>query len=132
MKSNNKISDFLYYKNVKCDLHYCSIAKVRRLNHSFDFVLIKSCFIIDIEFFFLIVYKDLELFFLIIYRSHELFFVLYYNDNLDLFFNNLLFHFLLFFVAILFFFRLFFVVVVAINVRVFFLTLSSIFFEFKL
>jgi len=132
IKSNNKVSDFLYYKNVKCDLHYCSIAKARRLDHSFDFVLIKSCFIINIKFFFLIIYKDFELFFLIIYRSYELFFVLCCSDNLDLFFNSFLLRLLLFFVAILSFFRLFLVVVVAINVCVFFFALLSIFFEFKL
>jgi len=65
IKFNNKISDFLYYKNVKCDLHYCSIAKARRLDHSLDFVSIKPCFMIDIEFFFLIVHKDFEFFFLL-------------------------------------------------------------------
>jgi len=104
IKSSNKISDFLYYKNVKCDLHYCSIAKARRLDHSLDFVSIKPCFMINIKLFFLIVYRDLELFFLIIYRSYELFFVLCCSDNLNLFFNNFLLRFLLFFVAILFFF----------------------------
>jgi len=104
IKSSNKISDFLYYKNVKCDLHYCSIAKARYLNYSLDFVLIKSCFMIDIKLFFLIVYKGFELFFLIICKNYELFFVLCCNDSLDLFFSNLLFCLLLFFVAILFFF----------------------------
>jgi len=104
MKSSNKISDFLYYKNVKCDLHYCSIAKARRLNHSLNFVSIKPCFIIDIKLFFLVVYRDFELFFLIICRSYELFFVLCCSNSLDLFFSNFLLRLLLFFVAILFFF----------------------------
>jgi len=132
IKSSNKISDFLYYKNVKCDLHYCSIAKARRFDHFFNFVLIKSCSMIDIELFFLIVYRDFELFFLIICRSYELFFVLYCSDNLDLFFNSFLLRLLLFFVATFSFFQFFFVVVVAINVRVFFFALLSIFFKFKL
>jgi hypothetical protein len=132
MKSSNKVSDFLYYKNVKCDLHYCSIVKARRLDHSLDFVSIKPCFMINIELFFLIVYKGFGLFFLIICRSYELFFVLCCSDNLDLFFNNLLLRLLLFFATTLFFSRLFFVVVVAINVRVFFFALLSIFFKFKL
>ncbi len=132
IKSSNKISDFLYYKNVKCDLHYYLIAKARRFDHFFDFVLIKSCFMIDIKFFFLIVHRDFELFFLIICKSYELFFVLYCSDNLDLFFNNFLLRLLLFFVATFSFFRLFFVVVVAINVRVFLFALLSIFFKFKL
>jgi len=131
MKSSNKINDFLYYKNVKCDLHYYSIAKVCRLDHSLNFVFIKPCFIIDIELFFLVVYRDFEFFFFFICRSYELFFVLCCSDNFDLFFSNLLLRLLLFFVAI-FFFRLFFVVVVAINVRVFFFALLSIFFEFEL
>jgi len=132
MKSSNKVSDFLYYKNVKCDLHYCSIVKARRLDHSLDFVSIKPCFMINIELFFLIVHKGFGLFFLIICRSYELFFVLCCSDNLDLFFNNLLLRLLLFFATTLFFSRLFFVVVVAINVRVFFFALLSIFFEFEL
>jgi len=104
MKSSNKVSDFLYYKNVKCDLHYYSIAKVRCLDHSLNFVLIKPCFIIDIELFFLIVHRDFELFFLIICRNYKLFFVLCCSDSLNLFFNSFLFRFLFFFVAILFFF----------------------------
>jgi len=132
MKSSNKISDFLYYKNVKCDLHYCSIVKARRLDHSLNFVSIKSCFMIDIELFFLVVHKDFELFFLIICKSYELFFVLCCSDNLDLFFSSLSLRLLFFFVATLFFFRLFLVVVVAINVCVFFFALLSIFFKFKL
>jgi len=132
MKSSNKISDFLYYKNVKCDLHYCSIAKACCLDHSLNFVLIKPCFMIDIELFFLIVHRDFELFFLIICRNYELFFVLCCSDNLDLFFSNLLFRLLLFFVAILSFSQLFLVVVVAINVRVFFFALLSISFKFEL
>ena len=132
IKSNNKVSDFLYYKNVKCDLHYYLIAKARRFDHFFDFVLIKSCFIINIKFFFLIIYRDFELFFLIIYRSYELFFVLCCSDNLDLFFNSFLLRLLLFFAATLSFSRLFLVVVVAINVRVFFFALLSISFEFEL
>jgi len=131
MKSSNKINNFLHYKNVKCDLHYYLIARARRLDYSLNFVSIKSCFIINIEFFFLIVYKDLKLFFLIICKSYELFFVLCCSDNLDLFFSNFLFRLLLFFVAILSFFQLFFVVVIAINVRIFFFALLSIFFEFK-
>jgi len=104
MKSSNKISDFLYYKNVKCNLHYCSIAKARRLDHSFDFVSIKFCSMIDIKLFFLIVHRDFEFFFLIICRNYELFFVLCCSDSLDLFFSSLLFRLLLFFVATLFFF----------------------------
>jgi hypothetical protein len=132
IKSSNKISDFLYYKNVKCDLHYYSIAKARHLDHSLNFVLIKPCSMIDIELFFLIVHRGLELFFLIICRSYELFFVLCCSDSLDLFFNNLLLRLLLFFAATLSFFRFFLVVVVAINVRVSFFALLLIFFEFKL
>ena len=132
IKSSNKISDFLYYKNVKCDLHYCSIAKARHLDHSLDFVLIKPCFMIDIELFFLVVHRGFELFFLIICRSYELFFVLCCSDSLDLFFSSFLLHFLLFFATTLFFSRLFFVVVVVINVRIFFFALLSIFFEFEL
>jgi len=100
IKSNNKINDFLYYKNVKCDLHYCSITKACCLDHSLDFVLIKSCFIIDIELFFLVIYKDLELFFLIICKNYKLFFVLCCSDSFDLFFNSFLFRLLFFFVAI--------------------------------
>jgi len=96
MKSNNKISDFLYYKNVKCNLHYCSIAKARCLDYSLNFVLILSCFMIDIK-----------LFFLIVYRSYELFFVLCYSDNLDLFFSNFLLRLLLFFATTFFFSILF-------------------------
>jgi len=121
VKSSNKISDFLYYKNVKCNLHYCSIARACRLDHSLNFVSIKPCSMIDIE-----------LFFLIICRNYELFFVLCCSDSLDLFFSNLLLRLLLFFAATLSFSRLFLVVVVAINVRVFFFALLSISFEFEL
>jgi len=63
IKSSNKISDFLYYKNVKCDLYYCLIVKTRRLNYSLNFVLIKSCFIIDIKLFFLVIHRDFKFFF---------------------------------------------------------------------
>ena len=132
IKSSNKISNFLYYKNVKCDLHYCSITKVRRFDHFLDFVLIKSWFIINIKLFFLVVHKDLKFFFLIICKNYELFFVLCYSNSLDLFFSSFLFRFLLFFVTTLSFFQLFLVVVVAINVCVFFFALLLISFEFKL
>jgi len=132
IKSSNKISDFLYYQNVKCDLHYCSIVKARRFNYSLNFVSIKPCSIIDIKLFFLIVHRDFKFFFLIICRSYELFFVLCCSNNLNLFFSSFLFRLLFFFVAILFFFWLFLVVVVVVNVRVFFFALLLISFEFKL
>lgn len=102
LKSSNKISNFLYYKNIKYNLYYCLIAKACCLDYFLNSVSIKLCSIINIKLFFLIVYRDLEFFFLITCRNYKLFFVLYCNNSLNLFFSKLLLCSLLFSIAIVF------------------------------